>query len=122
MEKRISLVMISDKDAIKKILTTEFPKSIIYEHLRMYEEYETLFSSTDKTFHKQRRRMISPAFSIKYIASLEKLVLTCIKDLVYNIDEKLKNQGAILNIVNLIQICAVARWWMLDVEILRRHG
>ncbi|CAG8787649.1 11813_t:CDS:2, partial [Racocetra fulgida] len=53
------------------------------------------------------RRIISPAFSIKYIASLEKLMLTCIKDLVYNIDEKLKNQGAILNIVNLIQICAV---------------
>ncbi|CAG8807347.1 36621_t:CDS:10, partial [Gigaspora margarita] len=101
------LVMISDKDAIKQILTAEFPKSGNYKMLRMNENHQTLFSSIDKTFHKQRRRIISPAFSIKYIASLEKLMLTCIKDLVYNVDEMLKCKGDVLNIVNLIQICAV---------------
>ncbi|CAG8600722.1 18245_t:CDS:10 [Dentiscutata erythropus] len=101
------LVMISDKDAIKQIFTAEFPKSEIYKTFRMNEGSETLFSSTDRTFHKQRRRVISPAFSIKYIASLEKLMLTCIKDLVYNVDEMLKSKGDVLNIVNLIQICTV---------------
>ncbi|CAG8435951.1 5722_t:CDS:10 [Scutellospora calospora] len=54
-----------------------------------------------------KRKVISPAFSIKYITSLEKLMLSCVKDLVYNIDEMLKSKGPVLNIVNLIQTCAV---------------
>ena len=55
--------------------------------------------------------MLSPAFSIEYIASLEPLMASCVKDLVYKIDDSLKRNissgGVVLNIVNFVQSCAV---------------
>ncbi|RIA88732.1 cytochrome P450 [Glomus cerebriforme] len=65
---------------------------------------------SDKDAIKERR-VLSPAFSIKYVASLEPLMVSCVKDLVCKVDEcvrkKTFSDGAILNIVNLVQICAL---------------
>nr|CAG8612233.1 7798_t:CDS:10 [Entrophospora candida] len=77
------LVLIADKDLIKDmVVTSEFPKSRNYLRIRADSSSETLFSTIDKKFHKQRRRTLSPAFSIKYMSSLEPLMETCIKDLI----------------------------------------
>jgi hypothetical protein len=55
--------------------------------------------------------MLSPAFSIKYVSSLEPLMASCVKDLVYKVDECVKKNtffdGAVLNIVNLVQSCVL---------------
>ncbi|KAI8882446.1 cytochrome P450 [Backusella circina FSU 941] len=64
-------VSISNKDMIKQALVTEdLVKAPIYDLFARDGTY-TLFSTRDKVFHKQRRRIISPAFSIKYLNSLE---------------------------------------------------
>ena len=55
--------------------------------------------------------MLSPAFSIKYISSLEPLMASCVKDLVYKVDECVKKKtfsdGAVFNVVNLVQSCVL---------------
>ncbi|PKC15066.1 cytochrome P450 [Rhizophagus irregularis] len=65
---------------------------------------------SDKDAIKERR-ILSPAFSIKYVSSLEPLMILCVKDLIYKVDEciekKTFSDGAALNIVNLVQSCVL---------------
>ncbi|CAB4417395.1 unnamed protein product [Rhizophagus irregularis] len=106
-----NLVLISDKDAIKEIIAADFPKNFNYIKFRTEDRFDTLFSTIDKSFHKKRRRILSPAFSIKYVSSLEPLMILCVKDLIYKVDEciekKTFSDGAVLNIVNLVQSCVL---------------
>ncbi|CAJ0628795.1 6752_t:CDS:10 [Entrophospora sp. SA101] len=81
----------------------------------------------DKDLIKDRRTL-SPAFSIKYMSSLEPLMETCIKDLIIKVDELINNDNydnkekfdddsnddrsnantaATFNILRLVQSCAI---------------
>ncbi|CAG8643498.1 23491_t:CDS:2 [Cetraspora pellucida] len=62
------------------------PKTPSIAGIRAHYNLPTLFSATDKTFHRQRKRILSPAFSIKYVASLEPLIQSCVKSLIKKID------------------------------------
>ncbi|KAI9499050.1 cytochrome P450 [Zychaea mexicana] len=62
---------ISDKRMLRQILLKDdLPKGPMYTRLQRRSP-PTLFNTREKAFHKQRRRVISPAFSVKYLNSLE---------------------------------------------------
>ncbi|CAB4390065.1 cytochrome P450 [Rhizophagus irregularis] len=76
-------ILFSSKEAVRQILViNDLPKIDSIAGIRADPEIATLFSATDRIFHKQRKRLLSPAFSIKYIASLEPLMQSCINVLV----------------------------------------
>ncbi|KAI8882441.1 cytochrome P450 [Backusella circina FSU 941] len=69
-------ISVTDKDIIKTVLVTEdLPKSPLY-HIISGKSGTTLFTTTDKDFHRQRRRNVSSAFSVKYLVSLEPYMTT----------------------------------------------
>ncbi|KAG9285683.1 hypothetical protein G9A89_002250 [Geosiphon pyriformis] len=105
-------VAIADKDAIKEaLLVKDFPKHENYKLIRRLTE--TMFTSSDKNFVKKRRRTLSPAFSIKFISSIEPLMHKCFQDVVTFIDTGIKNsppkEGFVLDLYKL------NKNWTLDV-------
>ncbi|ORZ19679.1 cytochrome P450 [Absidia repens] len=90
-----STIVISDKDWIKEILVKDdLPKAPLYNKLQD-DGKQTLFNTTDKVFHKQRRRIVSPAFAMKYLNSLEQFMDSCTEAFVdrINRDIQLNNSG-----------------------------
>ncbi|CAG8629478.1 25513_t:CDS:2 [Dentiscutata erythropus] len=80
-------VLFDDLEAVKFILKdSDMPKTPSVAGIRAHYDLPTLFSATDKTFHRQRKRILSPAFSVKYVASLEPLIQSCAKSLIKKID------------------------------------
>ncbi|KAI8641354.1 cytochrome P450 [Parasitella parasitica] len=106
------LIAVADKEMIKQILVTDdFPKATIYEVFQKRGSH-TLFSTTDSIWHKKRRRVVSPAFSIKYLNSLEPFMTTVTESLVHKIDSDIANDHDELNygtvdIWNLVQRLAL---------------
>lgn len=45
-----------------------------------------MFNTIDKDFHKTRRRVVSPAFSVKYLTALESLMSDSINEFVQHIN------------------------------------
>ncbi|KAF1799833.1 cytochrome P450 CYP5313 [Mucor lusitanicus] len=88
-----TFVSIADKDMLKQILVTEdFPKAKIYDAFQKKGDH-TLFSTTDAVWHKKRRRLVSPAFSIKYLNSMEPFMAKVAESLVHKIDSEIVLQG-----------------------------
>ncbi|CAO0790909.1 unnamed protein product [Mucor circinelloides] len=84
-----TFVSIANKDMLKQILVTEdFPKAKIYDAFQKKGDH-TLFSTTDAVWHKKRRRLVSPAFSIKYLNSMEPFMAKVAESLVYKIDSEI---------------------------------
>ncbi|KAI9498282.1 cytochrome P450 [Zychaea mexicana] len=82
-------VSISDKHMIRQVLLKDdLPKGPRYEGLSKFSI--TLFSAVDKNFHKQRRRIVSPAFSVKYVNSLEHYMLAMIQAFIERIDSDIE--------------------------------
>ncbi|KAL1933939.1 hypothetical protein VTP01DRAFT_8029 [Rhizomucor pusillus] len=81
-------VSISDKALMREVLVTQdLHKGPAYNRLRFIEGNPgSLVSAEDKAFHKQRRRIVSPAFSVKYINSLEPLMAKVIENFIDRID------------------------------------
>ncbi|CAG8577882.1 12626_t:CDS:10, partial [Ambispora leptoticha] len=89
-----NFIFVGDRDAVKKIIITEdFPKSQVYKYFRRKRDEETLFAGIDKESHKPRRRMLSPAFSVKYLASLEPLIKHCFRDVIIAIDHLINDSS-----------------------------
>ncbi|CAG8581363.1 11361_t:CDS:10 [Ambispora gerdemannii] len=87
-------IFVSDRDDIRKIIVTEdFQKAPRYALIRRDPQHETLFTATTKPFHNERRRLLSPAFAIKYLASLDPLVKVCARDLIIKIDQTIEKEG-----------------------------
>ncbi|GAN02021.1 cytochrome p450 monooxygenase [Mucor ambiguus] len=88
-----TFVSIADKNMLKQILFTEdFPKAKIYDAFQKKGDH-TLFSTTDAVWHKKRRRLVSPAFSIKYLNSMEPFMAKVTESLVYKIDSEIALHG-----------------------------
>ncbi|KAG0360685.1 hypothetical protein BG005_010151 [Podila minutissima] len=76
-----NIISVADKNAIRDILvTTDYPKSEIHEAIELSDQHN-LFSSRNKDFHKNRRRLVAPAFGISYLRSLEPLMQVLIRKL-----------------------------------------
>ncbi|KAG0317849.1 hypothetical protein BGZ99_006076 [Dissophora globulifera] len=88
------IVTVADKDMIREILvTTDYPKSIIHQGFELNGQHN-LFSSRNKDFHKNRRRLVAPSFGLQYLRSLEPIMHECIHVLIKKIDELLENSKA----------------------------
>ncbi|KAG2227376.1 hypothetical protein INT45_004332, partial [Circinella minor] len=91
-----STIGISDKHMLRQVLLKEdLPKGPMYTRLQRRKP-PTLFNTRDKIFHKQRRRIVSPAFSIKYLNSLEHYMLDTTQAFIDRIDqdiEQTKNEN-----------------------------
>ncbi|KAG0209506.1 hypothetical protein BGX28_010279 [Mortierella sp. GBA30] len=90
-----NIVSVADKDAIREILVTaDYPKSEIYEGLELYNQHN-LFTSRNKDFHKNRRRLVAPAFGLQYLRTLEPIMHDCIVVLIQKIDEILADPRSV---------------------------
>ncbi|CAG8470876.1 6455_t:CDS:10 [Paraglomus occultum] len=101
------MILVSDKDIIRQIVVKEdWPKGEFYKIFRVAPHLHTLFSTTDKAFHKERRRLLAPAFSIKYIRSLEPYMSMCIRNLNDKIDsliqENSPTDGAVIDLYRMM--------------------
>jgi hypothetical protein len=52
---------------------------------KIVEGHQTMFNTIEKDFHKTRRRVISPAFSVKYLTALESLMSASIEEFIQHI-------------------------------------
>ncbi|KAJ8658815.1 hypothetical protein O0I10_005542 [Lichtheimia ornata] len=86
--------LIADKDMLRQVLLKDdLPKGPLYDRLNSgnRDNAGTVFSTTDKTFHKKRRRVVSPAFSTKYINSLEHYMADILESFIKRIDNDIEN-------------------------------
>ncbi|ORX46274.1 cytochrome P450 [Hesseltinella vesiculosa] len=75
---------------IKQILSQDdLQKGEIYELFKK-NNVESLFSTRDKKVHKHLRRLISPAFSVKYLNSLEGFFHDTLKAMIHKVDTQLQ--------------------------------
>ncbi|KAF8930172.1 hypothetical protein BGZ58_008423 [Dissophora ornata] len=115
-----NIVSIADKDAIREILVTaDYPKSEIHEGLELYSQH-SLFSSRNKDFHKNRRRLVAPAFGLQYLRSLELIMDDCIHVLIKKVDEILADplsvkKGAKVLPPGHINVCSFMNRLSLDI-------
>ncbi|KAG0332021.1 hypothetical protein BG000_010406 [Podila horticola] len=61
---------------------TDYPKSEIHEAIELSDQHNLFFD-----FHKNRRRLVAPAFGLSYLRSLEPLMQECTKVLIRKLDE-----------------------------------
>ncbi|KAK3804901.1 MAG: cytochrome P450 [Benniella sp.] len=115
-----NIVSVADKNAIREILVTaDYPKSEIHEGLELSNQHN-LFSSRNKEFHKNRRRLVAPAFGIQYLRSLEPIMHECILILIKKIDEVLDDPVSVKNGTKIlprghINICSFMNRLSLDI-------
>ncbi|EPQ31815.1 cytochrome p450 monooxygenase [Pseudozyma flocculosa PF-1] len=65
-------IYVSDKEAIKQLLAKENqPKVNWYAALSRDPKTAGMFTTTNKEYHRQRRRLMSPAFAVEYLKNLE---------------------------------------------------
>ncbi|KAF9579826.1 hypothetical protein BGW38_003754 [Lunasporangiospora selenospora] len=89
------IISVADKDAIREILVTaDYPKSEIHEGFELYDQHN-VFSSRNKSFHKNRRRLVAPAFGLQYLRSLEPIMQDSVQILMNKIDEILENPKSV---------------------------
>ncbi|KAF9093840.1 hypothetical protein BGX29_009785 [Mortierella sp. GBA35] len=115
-----NIVSVADKDAIHDILVmSDFPKSEIHEGLELYNQHN-LFSSRNRDFHKNRRRLVAPAFGLQYLRSLEPIMHDCIHIMIQKIDEILQDPTSVQNGAKVlpqghINICSFMNRLSLDI-------
>ncbi|KAI8079930.1 cytochrome P450 [Halteromyces radiatus] len=101
-----STLLIADKTMIKQVLQQDdLEKGEMYDLFRK-NGIDTTFNIRDKDAHKHLRRLISPAFSIKYLNSLETHMHDMLQNLLDKIYSKVGDhpeQGAVVDIWKLWQ-------------------
>ncbi|KAF8848211.1 cytochrome P450 [Acephala macrosclerotiorum] len=72
-------VIFEEKSAIKKTLIDEdFVKAPVYETVRIHPNVTSLITERDRAAYRQKRRLISPGFSISYLNGSEPLMKGCL--------------------------------------------
>ncbi|KAJ3334879.1 hypothetical protein HDU93_007123, partial [Gonapodya sp. JEL0774] len=69
-----SVISVADPQIAHQILKiADFPKpKMVYERFKNFKsDPDNIFVTTSKPFHKRARRLVTPAFSIKYLNNLE---------------------------------------------------
>ncbi|KAI8971114.1 cytochrome P450 [Pilobolus umbonatus] len=101
-------IEVADRALVKRILASDdLPKGPIYKLLNR-DGHPTVFSSTSKDWHKQRRKILTPAFSIRNINAVEPYMITLTKSLLKKMDNDAKetmdeNDYGVVDIWNLVQ-------------------
>ncbi|CAG8552758.1 4482_t:CDS:10 [Paraglomus brasilianum] len=104
-------VLIADKNVVKQILVTarDYQKSDIYETI-FGAGVPGLLTIIDKQEHKQRRRLLSPAFSTAQLKSIEPQISNTVADLCTLIEKSIKNADddgwAIVDMMHALRLMA----------------
>ncbi|KAI9323899.1 cytochrome P450 [Dichotomocladium elegans] len=107
-------IMVSNKDMLRQILQEDdMPKDAVYSRLERLSG-SNLFSTTDKRFHKQRRRVISPAFSMSYLNSLEPYMIELTEALMKQIDKNIESTHG-LDGYGVVDIWKLLQHYALDI-------
>ncbi|GAA5798604.1 cytochrome P450 [Helicostylum pulchrum] len=107
-------IAVSDKDLIRDVLVTEdLPKGPLYKVFQGHGKL-SVFSATDKEWHKRRRRVVAPAFSVKYLKSLEPFMHNVTLNLINKIDRTIASNHGEDN-VGQIDIWTLFKSFSLDV-------
>lgn len=87
------------RDVLKNL---DFPKSQVYGFLKGAGQPDNMFITAEKNLHRKLRRLVSPAFSTTYIASLEPYMMQVVHSLVKKVDEAAQAESR--NQVDLMQL------------------
>ncbi|CAM0136093.1 hypothetical protein VKS41_005519 [Umbelopsis sp. WA50703] len=80
-----TVLSVADKDMLKQVLVTDdLRKGVVYDNTQFGRA--NMFNMTDRKEHRQTRRVISPAFSIRYLAGLEPLLESVISDMTEKVE------------------------------------
>lgn len=106
------MIAITDAHEIKRIIQTEdWPKSLaVFGNFRQDPERPTLIAFTEKEPYRQRKRMMSTMFGIKYIRSMEPLMKDCVRVALKTVGEtcdKSAPDAALLDLQHLIHSLAI---------------
>ncbi|CAG8480646.1 2870_t:CDS:10 [Paraglomus occultum] len=87
-------VLVADKNVVKQILVTakDYQKADIYKII-FGAGVPGLLTTIDRQEHKQRRRLLSPAFSITQLKSIEPHISNTVTDLCAFIEKSIENAG-----------------------------
>ncbi|KAE8448885.1 hypothetical protein EG329_008681 [Mollisiaceae sp. DMI_Dod_QoI] len=98
-------VLIAEKSGVLKILVDEdFVKAPIYESVRVDPNVTSLITERDKALYRQKRRLISPGFSISYLNGLEPLMKECLDVFERCLNRECEKGGgyAVINMSNML--------------------
>ncbi|KAG2187650.1 hypothetical protein INT44_005340 [Umbelopsis vinacea] len=107
-----TVLSVADKDMLKQVLVTDdLRKGTVYDNTAFGKA--NMFNMTDRAAHRHTRRVISPAFSIRYLAGLEPLLESVIDDMVAKVEgdisaaEASGNPEAVIDLWHLTQAVAL---------------
>ncbi|KAI9242756.1 MAG: cytochrome P450 [Podila humilis] len=90
----------------------------IHEAIELSDQHN-LFSSRNKDFHKNHRRLITPAFGLSFLPSLEPLMQDCTRVLISKLDEVLATPDSVPQATVLpkgqVNICSFLNRLSLDI-------
>ncbi|ETS03183.1 cytochrome P450 [Trichoderma reesei RUT C-30] len=103
------MISISDHAEVKRIIQTQdwHKSEAVYGNFRQDPRRPTLIAFTDKAAYSVRKRMISSMFGIRYIRSMQPLMLECINVAVDKLDAQCGKQPVEVDMQHLIQSLAV---------------
>ncbi|KAM6478062.1 cytochrome P450 [Trichoderma sp. SZMC 28011] len=103
------MISVSDDAEIKKIIQTQdwHKSEAVYGNFRQDPERPTLIAFTDKSSYGVRKRMISSMFGIRYIRSMQPLMLDCINVAIDKLEKQCSDKPVEIDMQNLIQSLAV---------------
>ncbi|KAH8555621.1 cytochrome P450 [Umbelopsis sp. PMI_123] len=107
-----TVLSVADKDMLKQVLVTDdLRKGTVYDNTSFGRP--NMFNTTDRKDHRHIRRVISPAFAIRYLADLEPLLESVIDDMVEKVEgdvslaEASGNSRAVVDLWHLTQAVAL---------------
>lgn len=107
------MVSVCDANEIKRIIQTEdwHKSEAIYGNFRQDPERPTLIAFTDQKAYANRKRVVSSMFGIRYIRSMQPLMLDCVNVAIEKLNRECdvasSDEGVAIDMQNLIQSLAV---------------
>ncbi|PWY79693.1 cytochrome P450 [Aspergillus heteromorphus CBS 117.55] len=88
-----TMISVSDSHEVKRIIHTEdWPKSeAVYGNFRQDPKRPTLIAFSDKKAYSHRKRLVSSMFGIRYIRSMQPLMLDCISVAVTELERRCRS-------------------------------
>ncbi|OZJ07011.1 hypothetical protein BZG36_00203 [Bifiguratus adelaidae] len=99
------IISVDDRKLVKYIISQQdFPKSEVYENLRLQRTTLNLFNVLDRDYHKHIRRSLAPAFALSYLNSLEPMIQSCIDVLIKVLNERIDQSPSGVAVVDMWQL------------------
>ncbi|RAL07859.1 cytochrome P450 [Aspergillus homomorphus CBS 101889] len=103
-----TMISVADAGEIKRINQIEdWPRSeAVYGNFRQDPQRPTLLAFTDKKAYSQRQRLVSSMFGLRYVRSMQPLMLNCISVLMEELETRRRSGTATVDMQHMIQSLA----------------